>query len=80
VSAKENIPQDPFRFEQVRLWRVISVDETTGEVNVKMTAEGWGWLHTISDAVESDGTYGSLFMNYVEAEPPKVEGVTDHDA
>lgn len=71
--SDELLPPDPFSAENIRLWRVLSVDDYTGEIHVALTPEGWGWLHTLEGGVESDGTYGSLLIT-------EREGVTEHDA
>lgn len=53
---------------RILLWGVQEYDEDTGEVTIKMTAEGWGWLHAVSDEVDSDGTYGHLAIRTLEEE------------
>lgn len=67
-----DLPPDPFADVglnlRILLWGVQEYDEETGEVIIKMTAEGWGWLHTICDEVDSDGTYGHLSIRTLEEE------------
>lgn len=61
------LPPDPFADEELRylLWRVREIDEVTGDVTVKLSAVGWGWLHTL-EGIESDGTYGKLTVSTSE--------------
>lgn len=73
MSGKpEPDPVDPFARESIRLWRVLYVEDETGEVHVGLTPEGWGWLHTL-DGVSSNGTYGDLLITVRE-------DVAEHDA